>query len=161
VPPLTRRLAPLAVLAALAVPLAGCGTSAPSNTPVRAGVNGSLSDIQNKIDLIAQDDCAIKPAASVFPNCPRFIAEVSNAAIAAKGAAPGRPGAAQLEAAATALGDAASAFTGDGCVASPSQVPPSAATCGPDLEKIQSALRTLRSAVARSAVTPATPTPTP
>lgn len=153
-PVLTRRLAPLAVLAALAVPLAGCGASGPPSTPVRAGVNGSLSNIQNKIDLIAQDECATKPAATVFPNCPRFVTEVGNAAVAVTGAAPGRPGSAELEAAATASGDAVSAFIGDGCIASPSRPAPSPATCGPDLEKIQSALRTLKAVLDTAAAAP-------
>jgi hypothetical protein len=130
--------------------LAGCA-SATSSTPVRAGVGGSLADITSKVNLISQDECATKAAATVFPNCPRFITEIGNVANQVNGAAPGRPDAAALTAAASTVGNAVSRFIGDGCVASPSEPTPSAATCGPDLAAIQSGLRALRAAVDASA----------
>lgn len=144
-----RRLAPPAALAVLALTLAGCGATGPSTptTPVRAGVGGSIADITSKVNLIAQDECATKMATTVFANCPRFVTEVGNVANAVTGAAPGRPDAAALTASATGVGGAVSAFIGGGCVASPSQPAPSAATCGPALKKIQDGLQTMRSAV--------------
>lgn len=126
---------------------------------MRTGVGGSLAALTDKIDSIALDECATKAADLVFPNCPRFITEVGNVAVAVTGAAPGRPDAAALESSATAVGDAVSAFIRDGCVASPSGPTPSAATCGPDLQKIQIGLRAMRSAVNASAAGAATTTP--
>ncbi len=154
-PALSRRLV---LLPFLLLTLAGCaGTATAPSTPVRAGVGGSIADIASKVNLIAQDECATKPAATVFPNCPRFITEIGNVAVAVTGAAPGRPDAAALMASATSVGDAVSAFIGDGCVASPSEPTPSPATCGPDLQKIQSGLKNLRSAVNASPGATATP----
>jgi len=150
------------LIAALALTLAGCGATTPDGaptTPVRTGVDGSLSSLTDKIDSIALDECATEPAATIFPNCPRFITEVGNVAVAVRGAAPGRPDAAALESSATAVGDAVSAFIRDGCVASPSEPAPSVATCGPDLQKIQAGLKAMQSAVNASAA--AAPTTTP
>ncbi len=150
------------LLAVLALALTGCGATTANGTPttpVRTGVDGSLSALTDKIDSIALDECATMTAATVFPNCPRFITEVGNVAVAVTGAAPGRSGAAALQSSATAVGDAVSAFVRDGCVASPSEPAPSAATCGPDLQKIQAGLKAMQTAVNASAT--AAPTTTP
>lgn len=150
------------MIALLALTLTGCGATTADGgptTPVRTGVDGSLAALTDKIDSIALDECATKPAATVFPNCPRFVTEVGNVAVAVTGAAPGRPGAAALQSSATAVGDAVSAFVRDGCVASPSEPAPSAATCGPDLQRIQTGLKAMQSAVNSSAA--AAPTTTP
>ena len=146
----TRRLLPLAALALLLL-LGACGTPATPTTPVRAGVGASLTDLNDKVGSIAQDECATKPAATVFPNCPRFVTEVTNAATAVRGAAPGRPDTAALTTTATRTGDALTAFIGDGCVLSPSQPAPPATTCGPDLARVQDALRAMRAALATAA----------
>lgn len=151
-----------ALIALLTLTIAGCGATTPDGTPttpVRTGVDGSLAALTDKIDSIALDECATKDAATVFPNCPRFITEVGNVAVAVTGAAPGRPGAAALQSSATAVGEAVSAFVRDGCVASPSEQAPSAATCGPDLKKIQTGLKAMQSAVNASAATAPTTTP--
>lgn len=106
-----RRLALLAVLALL---VTGCGATTADGGPVgpvRTGVGGSLAALTDKIDSIAQDECATKPAATVFPDCARFITEVGNVAVAVTGAAPGRPDATVLESSATAVGAAVSATT--------------------------------------------------
>lgn len=116
-----------------------------------APASATLVDLTEKVDAIAQDECATTTAATVFPNCPRFVAEVANAALAAKGGAPGHPGAEALTATATSLGDAVSAFIRDGCVQSPSQPAPSATTCGPDLARVQDGLRSMRTALATAA----------
>jgi hypothetical protein len=142
----TRCLVPLAVAALLLA--GGCGSAAPATSPERAGAGGSLADITEKVESIAQDGCATKPAATVFPNCPRFIAEVANVANAVRGAAPGRAGAEALTTAATSATDATSAFLRDGCVLSPSQPAPSTETCGADLTRVQEALRAMRTALA-------------
>lgn len=150
------------LLAVLALTVAGCGATTADGrptTPVRTGVDGSLSLLTDKIDSIALDECATKNPATVFPNCPRFITEVGNVAVAVTGAAPGRPDAAALQSTATAVGDAVSGFIGHGCVASPSEPVPSAATCGPDLQKIQAGLKAMQAAVNASAA--AAPTTTP
>jgi hypothetical protein len=136
------------------VTLAGCGaatTDAGTTTPVRTGVDGSLSALTDKIDSIALDECATKTPATVFPNCPRFVAEVGNVAVAVTGAAPGRPGAAAMTSSATAVGQAVSTFIGHGCVASSSGPAPSAAVCGPDLQEIQTDLKAMQEAVNASA----------
>jgi hypothetical protein len=134
--------------------LAGCGSPAQDTAPAARSGGASLANLNDKVGSIAQDECATKPAATVFPNCPRFVTEVANAAVAAKGAAPGHPGADALTAAATGTADAVAAFVRDGCVLSPGQPAPPAETCGPDLTRIQEGLRTLRGALATADGTP-------
>ncbi len=143
-----RRLVPLAAVLLL---LHACGSPARDTAPVPAAAGASLADLTEKVDAITQDECATRTAATVFPNCPRFIAEVANAALAAKGGAPGHPGAEALTTAATGVGDAVSVFIRDGCVLSPSQPAPPGTTCGPDLARVQDTLRAMRTALATSA----------
>ena len=148
----------LAASAVLTLAVTACGAATPASTgpstPVRAGVNASLADTSDKVDAIASDECATASATTVYPNCARFIAEVGNAALAVAGGAPGHPGADRLTAAATDVGGAVSAFIRDGCVASPSQAPPVAATCGTDLTHIQDGLRTMRAALRTASSAP-------
>jgi hypothetical protein len=141
----------LVLISAALLLLGACGAPAPAATPATAPTGASLADLVEKVDSIAQDECATKPAATVFPNCPRFVAEVGNAAVAVKGAAPGRPGADALTATATSVSDGVSAFIRDGCVLSPSQPAAPAATCGPDLARVQDALRAMRTALGTAA----------
>ncbi len=122
-------------------------------------MNGSLSAISDKLDAIAMDECATRPAATVFPDCPRFVAEIANAATAVQGGAPGRSNAAELTATATTAGDTTAAFIRDGCIANPGQTAPSAQTCGPDLQRIQTALTAMRAALARSTAGTTAPAP--
>jgi hypothetical protein len=146
-------LAPTRLVLILATLLlvGACGTPAQVTTPATPAAGASLANLVEKVDSIAQDECATKPAATVFPNCPRFVAEVGNAAVAVKGAAPGRPNADVLAAAATSVSDGVSAFIRNGCVLSPSQTAPPAETCGPDLARIQDALGAMRTALGTAA----------
>ncbi len=141
----------LLLIAPVIVLLGACSSPARDTAPVPAPAAASLADLSEKVDSIAQDECATATAASVFPNCPRFVAEVANAALAAKGGAAGHPGAAALTTTATSLGDAVAAFIRDGCVLSPSQPAPPATTCGPDLARVQDELRAMRTALTTSA----------
>jgi hypothetical protein len=153
---------PSAVLlvAALAVgALAACDTPAPTRAaPPPSSYATSLADLQDKVDAIAQDSCTTRPAAAVYPDCARYVAEVGNAALATQGAATSVAGAAQLGATATRLADEVGQFSKVGCVAAPGVAGPPAQTCGDALRKIQVDLTAMRTQLTVAA---AHPTPTP
>jgi hypothetical protein len=149
VPSPVRCLLSIALLLAVAASIGACDVAPrQATTPAQVAPSASLADLTDKVGSIAMDECAVKPAALVFPDCPRFVTEVRNAALAAKGAAAGRPGAAVLDDTAARLEADVVTFTGAGCVAAPGQAEPSAQRCGPDLERIQNDLRALKKALA-------------
>jgi hypothetical protein len=147
------------LVAALAVgALAACDTSAPTSSapPPSSTYTTSLADLQDKVEAIAEDNCTTRPAAQVYPDCARYVAEVGNAALATRDAAASVAGSGQLGTTAARLADEAGQFSMAGCVAAPGVAGPPAQTCGDALRKIQVDLTAMR-----TQLTAAAPRPTP
>ncbi|HEY0816838.1 MAG TPA: hypothetical protein VGE11_26475 [Pseudonocardia sp.] len=155
-----RRRFELLLVAALAVgALAACGTPAPAGVaPPPSTYTTSLADLQDKVDAIAEDSCSTRPAAQVYPDCARYVAEVGNAALATRDVAASVAGSGQLGTTAARLADEAGQFSRVGCVATPGVAGPPAQTCGDALKKIQVDLTAMRSQLTAAAATRPTPT---
>ena len=154
---------PLRLLPALALgigALAACAAPAPTRgTPPSSNYSTSLTDLQDKVDAIAQDSCTTRPAVQAYPDCARYVAEVGNAALATQGAAASVTGAGQLSSTAARLADEVGQFSKAGCVAAPGVAGPPAQTCGDVLKKIQADLTTLRAELSAATTAGARPTP--
>lgn len=131
--------------ALLAVPvllLAACGTSpitqsgdAPTGAPRGGTYTTSITALAQKAESIAADGCTTKPAAQVYLDCARYVAEAGNLALAAQSVGV---------ASAPTLADAVKRFSSTGCVAAPGVAGPPAATCGTVLTDIQAGVKALK-----------------
>ncbi|HEX4251081.1 MAG TPA: hypothetical protein VH008_24665, partial [Pseudonocardia sp.] len=84
------------------------------------------------------------PAAQVYPDCDRFLAELRSAANTVRNGADGLPGSAQVAATSSALLAATDVFDRDGCGSGPyASGANNAATCVADLGHVRTGLSTL------------------
>jgi len=143
------------VAAALAL-LAGCGSSALTETPHGrqpaggAGVSATpagdraLRSSVAKLALISQDGCQTGPPEQVYPGCERFLAELRSAATTIRDDAGSLPNAGAVRATANSILAAADAYDRDGCGGGPYDAgSPNAGRCVTDLSQVRTGLSTL------------------
>ena len=137
--------------------VAGCGSTALTNTPssnapasppAPAGptptAGRAVLSAVNKLNLISQDGCQTGRAEQVYPDCDRYLAELRSAANTVRNGAAGLPRTAEVEATSAALLAATDAFDRDGCGGGPyASSADNAATCVADLGRVRTQLSTL------------------
>ncbi|HEX7660186.1 MAG TPA: hypothetical protein VF444_11985 [Pseudonocardiaceae bacterium] len=99
------------VLAAvlLAAPvLAGCSNNQPGNANNGPGYSNNVTDLATKVEVYSLDPCRGAQAGQDFPNCGRFVGEVSSALGSLRSQLPG-------DADVTAAQNAVNSYLGLGC----------------------------------------------
>jgi|GEM_PF-4279788 len=131
--------------------LAGCAASPVTASPATAArpsagtYTTSITALAQKAESIAADSCTTKPAAQVYLDCARYVAEAGNLALAAQSVGV---------ASAPTLAEAVKRFSTTGCVAAPGVSGPPAATCGAALTDIQTGVKSLKTELAALSAKP-------
>lgn len=90
-----RRTAGRAVIAGTALAavltLAGCADAQPGDVNNGPGYTDSISDLLVKIPALQNDPCRSTKAPQIYPNCGRYVTEVSNVVDAVHAELPNRP----------------------------------------------------------------------
>jgi len=140
------------VAVAVAALTAGCeqspdGGSSSAAAATQSSPTAQRADVVDKIAIFGRDECATEDAASVYPQCARFVREVSNVTVAARAVASGPTEEAAVGKAADAVDAAVDRLTRDACLLPPGQGPTGTPqSCGPDLAALQAGVRDLGTA---------------
>jgi hypothetical protein len=87
-----RRRAMIAGTALAAVlTLAGCADAQPGDVNNGPGYTDSIGDLLVKIPALQNDPCRSTKAPQIYPNCGRYVTEVSNVVDAVRAELPNRP----------------------------------------------------------------------
>jgi hypothetical protein len=90
-----RRTASRAVIAVTALAavltVAGCADAQPGDVNNGPGYTDSISDLLVKIPALQNDPCRSTQAAKIYPNCGRYVTEVSNVVDAVHAELPSQP----------------------------------------------------------------------